>query len=188
MDANFETVAAFLAENSDVAPELVQEIVEGAIDQPYASPSAIGNTLTLLIVPSVTHPQVVREALLAAAPEVIARRVALSAQASSLTPLYTLDELRSITDLLMRYLEDNRDSLIKTGYPQTEFLKSRWLDWHFGRLYPVKRPVTEYANSPSWDKLTAGYPAVVAPDYSQGIQVEYSYVWAREPARRVSRS
>jgi len=60
--------------------------------------------------------------------------------AMSLTPFYDLDELRSITESYISYLENQEEYIIKTGQPQAFFESGNWLDWKLSNLYFTKPP------------------------------------------------
>ncbi len=55
-------------------------------------------------------------------------------------PLYTYQELACLFKQFTRYLEDNRSSLLVTGYPTKLFGASYWLFDKLSPLYPVKIP------------------------------------------------
>lgn len=57
-------------------------------------------------------------------------------------PLYTTDELADLLAAFLEHLERNRDPLLRTGHPRTDFSRSWWLNWHLTKLYYTKLPTT----------------------------------------------
>jgi len=57
-------------------------------------------------------------------------------------PFYTLDKLADLTKEFIDHLHENKDHLLKTGFPETTFEKSPWLDKHLNKLYFIKMPVS----------------------------------------------
>ena len=82
---------------------------------------------------------------------------------SDTTPLYTTDELADLIVAFMAHLERNRDPLLRTGHPQTDFSRAWWLDWHLTKLYYTKLPV-----------------AIRMVRNRQAGDFERSYVWGEE--------
>ena len=86
-------------------------------------------------------------------------------------PFYTLDKLADLTKEFIDHLHENKDHLIKTGFPETTFEKSPWLDKHLNKLYYVKMPVSVHEivlpsigrrkgkleNIYSWNEATVDY-------------------------------
>jgi len=56
-------------------------------------------------------------------------------------PFYSIEDLGNLIGLLLEHQEENKDSLIQTGYPQTGFIQSPWLDSGLAFLYATKMPV-----------------------------------------------
>lgn len=55
-------------------------------------------------------------------------------------PLYSLDELASLTQEFIQYLLNNRRHLLNTGYPSTKFNQSPWLEKKLSNLYHLNFP------------------------------------------------
>ena len=72
----------------------------------------------------------------------LAERIALvdDINLSSDLPLYSLDELRSVTEDFTEYLSDNRRHLLNTGYPSAVFNQSPWLHYQLSNLYHFRFP------------------------------------------------
>ena len=65
-----------------------------------------------------------------AGPETLLRRSRLVRYlAARTTPFHTLDELADLLEACGRHLDRNRAWLLRTGYPETGFAASPWLDW-----------------------------------------------------------
>lgn len=58
----------------------------------------------------------------------------------SVVPFYSKDELKLLLGQFVEYLQINRETLIKTGYPAWRFGASIWLDWGLADLYRTKLP------------------------------------------------
>jgi len=73
----------------------------------------------------------------------LAERVSLvdDINLSSDLPLYSLDELASVTDDFMEYLLNNRMHLLNTGFPSAGFNQSPWLHYQLSNLYHLKFPM-----------------------------------------------
>ena len=107
------------------------------------------------------------------------------------TPAYTFGELADLLDALGRHLERNRDPLLRTGYPQTSFAPSPWLEWHLVLLSPTKLPVSAFG--PPVDPSAPAYPSAsplpphrVRLLYEEGSlptdgdgNLVYRHVWSR---------
>jgi hypothetical protein len=59
---------------------------------------------------------------------------------SGMVPFYTLYELGGLIKKFIKYLNDNKSSLVSIGYPAKSFENDRWLYNKLSRLYPVKAP------------------------------------------------
>ncbi len=64
----------------------------------------------------------------------------------NIAPLYTLHELQSLTSDLINHMNENKDSLIDTGFPISIFKKSLWLDRHLNQLYPLNEKHPLYSD------------------------------------------
>jgi hypothetical protein len=71
--------------------------------------------------------------------------------ASFAPPLFTLDELEVLTREFIPQLKHNEAHLLRTGLPQTSFLRSTWLDWHLANLYFVKQPLCVHSEQTAVD-------------------------------------
>lgn len=58
------------------------------------------------------------------------------------TPFYKHHELADIIQYFIKYLTENKSSLLAIGYPRKNFEKSPWLYENLSRLYPVKIPLS----------------------------------------------
>jgi len=111
--------------------------------------------------------------------------------ADPLTPLYTLGELADLTEEYLAHLERNRSDLARTGHSPVSFERSRWLDWHLGKLYPTKLPVVHplavwVARSGRADLIDCAFMHEVfecstSAALSEDGNLVYQYVWVREP-------
>jgi len=61
--------------------------------------------------------------------------------ANPFTPLYTLQELARLTASFLEHQEGNRDALLATGHPATNFGLSPWFDTFLNKLYYTKIPI-----------------------------------------------
>jgi len=82
---------------------------------------------------------------------IVYRGAALVHLRGASTPLYTLDELTQATEAFIAHLERNRQHLLKTGHPHTEFSHFWWFDMCLGKLYHVKQP-----RSTQWHRNDSG--------------------------------
>jgi hypothetical protein len=82
--------------------------------------------------------------------------------ASPECPFYTLEELTEHVHRFLGWLESNKDHLIETGLPRTNFSESQWLSTRASNLLPCKLPC----------KVTASKTP------SGGF--EFQYAWSRE--------
>jgi hypothetical protein len=73
----------------------------------------------------------------------------LETLASEQTPLYTLEELANVLKEFRGFLDENKESLLQTGYPGAAFSSSPWLDRYLGKLYylEVRPPQTPQPGS-----------------------------------------
>lgn len=110
----------------------------------------------------------------------LARRVALVEYlAHEFTPLYTLGALAGLTRDFTSHLERNREHLLLTGHPKTNFAASPFLDWHLTRLCFTKLPLTVQGERAAHRQAAAEEDGYAERD-EQGNLI-YSYTWAREP-------
>jgi len=86
-------------------------------------------------------------------------------------PFYTLEEFAGLATAFTSYLENNRDHLLKWGYPQTSFEQSKFFEQQLGRLYYVKLPV-------DIEKIKERWARAAEPAYS------YHYTWGKADASK----
>ncbi|MCZ6691072.1 MAG: hypothetical protein O7H41_15900 [Planctomycetota bacterium] len=73
--------------------------------------------------------------------DVLAQREFLTSHLTDYrTPFYTLDELEALTESLIVHTQHNSEHLLRTGYPQTLFIRSFWLGELLSNLYYTKLP------------------------------------------------
>jgi hypothetical protein len=58
-------------------------------------------------------------------------------------PFYALDKLADLTKEFISHLHKNKEHLLRTGFPETTFEKSPWLNKHLNKLYYFKLPIFE---------------------------------------------
>ena len=68
---------------------------------------------------------------------------------------YSVDQLTTILPLFRAHLEENRKSIVETGYPRSRFASAIWLDWRLSDLYRTKIPYkiqvqTDLKHNPSY--------------------------------------
>lgn len=104
------------------------------------------------------------------------------------SPSYTNLELASLLEAFSLHLKHDRDLLIRTGYPQTGFDPSPWLEWHLTLLSPTKFPASALplsgptAEPQAVHQSSAGHQAESAPwPIDGGGDLTYSHSWTREP-------
>ncbi len=106
-------------------------------------------------------------------------------------PYYTLGELADLLNAFRGHLERNRNALIQTGYPDTGFTLSPWLEWHLALLSPTKVPVSAFGPSPdpvlladhvqtslTLHRAMLHYEEGLLPSDDGGNPV-YGHVWSR---------
>lgn len=73
----------------------------------------------------------------------LAERIALvdDINLSSDLPLYSLDELASVTEDFIQYLSNNQEDLLRAGSPRTRFSRSTWLGEQLSNLYHFEFPI-----------------------------------------------
>ena len=81
-------------------------------------------------------------------------------------PMHTYQELACLFKDFIRYLENNRDSLLATGYPLQVFCPSHWLFKRLSTLYPVKIPYS-----------------IKVPEESSEEGYQLLYTWRKEKRR-----
>jgi len=57
-------------------------------------------------------------------------------------PLYSLDRLAELLQLAVKYLEQNKQQMIQTGYPLVSFADSPWIEAKVANLYCMKNPTS----------------------------------------------
>ncbi len=117
--------------------------------------------------------------------EDLSRRVSfLDYLQDDFTPSYTLEELADLTEQYISYVQRNRSDLVQTGFPGTDFERSRWFDWHHTKTYFVKVPVILQGGRGATDQARAEETGDVERDEENNLT--YSYTWAHEtPFREV---
>jgi|GEM_PF-2516559 len=68
------------------------------------------------------------------------RQLYISYLGSKEAPLYSIRECASAINNLLRYLRENKESLLETGYPRTVFKGNSLLSAQMVELYPVRLP------------------------------------------------
>ena len=111
--------------------------------------------------------------------DVLAKRVAALRFLTNHDPLYGLEELVNLAAAMRHHLEDNRHALITTGYPQSSFAPSLWLDSQCNRLYPTKLPVTVQGRRP-WQHLEEERLGTAERDQAGNFLC--AYTWAQQSA------
>jgi len=102
------------------------------------------------------------------------------------TPFYSLEELSTLTDNFISHLSNNEEHLIKTGFPETSFERSLWMDWHLNKLYYVKIPlfhplVRQVATECAIDLLESFIPGSSTITVNDQGNFHYNYIWSKEP-------
>lgn len=103
-------------------------------------------------------------------------------------PLYSLDELADLTEAFLSHLQRNREHVLTTGHPLTDFSSCSWLDWHLTKLYYVKLPLRvhktrnrqgQFVNAYVWPDKAA--ESLRLPQPPQGIHIvgaRRGYMWS----------
>jgi len=90
-------------------------------------------------------------------------------------------EIGPISDLpvnsFIQYMKNNRDSLIRTGYPSGNFAQSLWLDNRIAKVYPTKLPVAVQSERPPGEQNMAEQEGDAERDDDGNLI--YSFTWAR---------
>ena len=107
------------------------------------------------------------------------------------TPFYTLDELADLMALFADSLEQNRKSLIETGFPHTSFGKSYWFDRMLNRLLYVRVPVLHpladivlqagFGDPRDWDESRMNGEGFTGIREDEEGNLVYDYLWAENP-------
>jgi hypothetical protein len=119
-------------------------------------------------------------------PVTLSKRAHLIPYLADLTsPSYTALELADLLDAYALHLNRNRISLIRTGFPETRFALSPWLDWHLTLLSPTKIPVDAFAlphptHSGGLDRNPAPFDQDTLSQREVNTDLVYGYVWSRE--------
>jgi DNA-binding CsgD family transcriptional regulator len=109
------------------------------------------------------------------------------------TPFYMLDELASLVSDCVGCLEDNRQSLLKTGFPYRSFGRSFWFDRTLNRLLPVKMPAFDpladyvlhsgFADPTQWHSPKGLQKGFTEIQQDKNGNLVYDYRWLRTPRR-----
>jgi len=190
-----EADARALAKEVDAAPERVRRILARTMFDPS------GHSLTSRLVDPLTPPwNLESRPNLAEALGVLPVEIALElferedldllGQRADLTrylgdadtPLHTRAELADLIDQLALHLQQQREALLRTGYPSPDFTPSSWLEWKLGALYFV----TPFAGWDIQSKSSGEAPSIlwsVLDDWVSGLNDSEE----RRPASRTGR-
>jgi hypothetical protein len=119
-------------------------------------------------------------------PITLSKRAQLIPYLADLTsPSYSALELADLLDAYGLHLDRNRNSLIRTGFPETRFAPSPWLDWHLTLVSPTKIPINAVAlpdptHSGDLDRYTAPFHQDTLSQHEVNTDLMYSYAWSRE--------
>ncbi len=94
--------------------------------------------------------------------------------------LRTLDELERLIESFLSYLERNRTHLLRTGYPETSFEPSEWLQTWLGNLYYTKLPTSIDKTRPV--RSTGGYDTADTAVEELPSEYTYRYHWGKRAA------
>ena len=93
------------------------------------------------------------------------------------TPLFSRDQLAQHLDVFIRYLSDNRDAIVETGFPAEMPRESPWIFHTLQPLYPVKscsmRSGLRGFVKPVWLASTEQHPAPVPCEYGRADLCPY---------------
>lgn len=78
---------------------------------------------------------------------------------------------------MISHLEDNRKSLIATGYPKCSFAQFQWLDVYLTKLYPTKLPVATQCERSPFEQSLSEQDGDADRD-AEGNLI-YSFTWAK---------
>lgn len=101
------------------------------------------------------------------------------------TPLYTLAELKELTEELILLFKKNRQHLEITGFPKMKYIKSFWLDIHLNSLYYTKLPLIKN-NIRSW---LMSFSRMSLPDIMRQIEIgnvesiDIDYDWTKDEVK-----
>lgn len=92
-------------------------------------------------------------------PKELWERVHLTQEIAEMgAPLFTIDELSKVTRDLVIHLEENRPSLLKTGFPKTVFRRSLWHDIRLTNHFFTKLPISVRSASDGLDLCWPRHP------------------------------
>jgi len=121
--------------------------------------------------------------------EILRKRVSICDYLNHpLVPFHNINELSELLDTFSGYLSDNKDSLLKTGYPKAPFQDSPWLESKLGGLLCTKIPI--YHPCDIYRKNMFQIAAVVSVHEDNMYTSlkkdpkgnwEYNYIWDRHP-------
>jgi hypothetical protein len=108
------------------------------------------------------------------------------------SPSNTRLELAALLEAFSLHLKQDRDVLVRTGYPRTRFDASPWLEWHLTLLSPTKFPASALPLGGSTMATQVDHPSLVGhqaePTHNNDQwssddddNSTYSYAWTREP-------
>lgn len=190
--------ASALARQHGLEPERVRRILEGTATDSYGwpiQPPAPGRdnlSEGLQFHPSLEEALAflpTEQALSAfeqTDPITLSKRAHLVPYLADLTsPSYTALELADLLDAYGLHLNRNRNSLIRTGFPETRFAPSPWLDWHLTLVSPTKFPVNAIAlpdptHSGDLDRNPTPFHQDTLSQREVNTDLVYSYAWSRE--------
>ena len=108
-----------------------------------------------------------------------------------LTPFYAHDELAHLIKRFISHFEQNRESLLETGFPRKSFSRSHWFDAILNRLLYVKAPVfhplvsfvlySGFHDPNAWQNLKDLEEGFTELNQDKNGNVVYDYRWAKEP-------
>ncbi len=105
---------------------------------------------------------------------------------SSFTPFYTLKELADLINKFISHLYQNRDHLIKTGFPETSFESSIWLDVRLNKLYYTKLPLIDpitkgcLENRVDISLITRSVKNSTTVTKNIDGNLKFHYIWAKD--------
>ncbi len=94
--------------------------------------------------------------------------------------LRTLHELERLIESFPSYLERNRTHLLTTGYPETSFEPSQWLQTWLGNLYYTKLPISIDKTIPV--PSSGGYDTADTAVEELPSGYTYTYQWGKRAA------
>jgi len=85
------------------------------------------------------------------------------------------DELKEIVLRYLDFLENNRETILKTGFAKTKFSKNEWFDFFFTNTLPVKLPLNIYGDRVHHQHFYAEIHG--SADRDEHGDVIYNYRW-----------